>query len=94
VKLWEPDGGELKRTLTGPTDRLSSVAFKPVEGLVVAASSDGKLSRWDTNTGRLRHIIPTHPPVTTAAFSPDGRQLVSGSPRQNLADGAEISERR
>ena len=40
IKLWDPQTGALRQTLTGPKNRLESLAFSP-DGKTLASGSGG-----------------------------------------------------
>ena len=40
IKLWDPQTGKLRQTLTGPKNRLESLAFSP-DGKTLASGSGG-----------------------------------------------------
>lgn len=84
VRLWDVSSGREVRRF--PTDGWGfGVAFSPDGRRAVAAidTDDAEfpvapLYVWDLETGRQLHRIPAHPTgVTRAAFSPDGRQILS-----------------
>ena len=54
----------------------SNLTFSP-DGKIVAFSSHGKISLWNTETGIL--VDTFLPPASALAFSPDGKKLVTGS---------------
>jgi WD40 repeat protein len=81
-------GAELA-TLEGHSDRVNSVAFSPDGAQLVSGSSDCSIRIWDMRMNEEISLLRSHSPmadvtslshaVTSVAFSPDGRQVVSGS---------------
>jgi hypothetical protein len=71
--------------LKGPVRALAlSPAGHPV---ALSASPDGTLSLWDVSTGqRLRQIPGPRDAVGCAAFTPDGRTIVTGSASATTRD--------
>jgi len=74
----------LSRSLTGPTDVVTSVAFSPNGRTLAAGSGDHKVWLW--NLTDPAHPGPLGQPLTgptdyvnSVAFSPDGRTLAAGS---------------
>src|SRR6476646_810389 len=77
------------RTLntTGFDDVVFAVAFSPdgntlaiARGAAEPSQRFGRIELWDTQTGKLRHVIKGFDgPVKTVSFLPDGQTLVSGS---------------
>jgi WD40 repeat protein len=91
VRLWDARTGELKRAFTvGGDGRTSAgpVAFSPDGRLVASGGAVGERVRerrpgavyvWDVGTGRLLWTQACHDDdVTSLAFLPDGKTLVSG----------------
>jgi WD40 repeat protein len=72
-------------TLTGYNDQVTSVAFSPTDGHVLAAlSTDGSVILWDlanpAQPHRLSQPVPAGPSgATSIAFSTDGTVLATGS---------------
>jgi periodic tryptophan protein 2 len=82
VRAWDMLRYRNFRTFTAPT-RLSfaCVAIDPSAEVVCAASHDSfDIHLWSVQTGALLDRLSGHEgPVSTLAFTPDGRNLVSGS---------------
>ncbi|MDN3260439.1 trypsin-like peptidase domain-containing protein [Streptomyces sp. CSDS2] len=82
ASLWAVAASPLRRTLTGLTDRATSVAFshspdgKPET--VAAGGSDGTVLLWEAETGRRLKALKGHTDqVWSLAFSPDGETLAT-----------------
>jgi WD40 repeat protein len=85
VELRAWPGGKLLRTLAGPTDEVTSVAFSPDGKLLAAGSADNTIRLFDPTTGRQARLLRGHAgPVLAVAFSPDGQWLASGSGDRSL----------
>ena len=78
IHLWDARTGESKRTLTGHTDRISSLSFSS-DGRTLASGSDDKTIRlWDVTTGANKKTLTGHTKsVSHIAFGRDGGTLVS-----------------
>ena len=80
VCLWRvTEGGyELLGVLEGPEDEARGLAFSPGAGLLAAASEDGKVYIWDTETGAVVRVFTAHKRgARGVSFSPDGGILAS-----------------
>ncbi|AGA31519.1 WD40 repeat domain-containing protein [Singulisphaera acidiphila] len=90
-KLWDAATGQLKRTVTEP-GRLLSLALAP-DGLALACGIGNDVRWHDLRTETPGRVVTSHDgPVTSVAFSRDGRALISGShdqtvQRTSLPDG-------
>jgi WD40 repeat protein len=98
VKLWDAASGKLIRTWEAHGSGVEAVAFSPDGTHLLSAGSEyvaahratvGRLKLWDAASGQLIRIFEGHSnsvtrPVTSAAFSPDGKTLLSGSGDKTL----------
>ena len=80
ILLWDVASGQLKATLKGHTEGVTSVLFLP-DGLTLASGSyDGTIRLWDVSSSQLKATLEGHTEgVTSVLFSPDGLTLASGS---------------
>ena len=92
IKVWDAATGAETRALTfrGHTDGVSSVAFSADENQVASESGDETVRVWNVATGQETLKLMGHNEQAGStyehrqggihlAFSPDGRQIVSGS---------------
>ena len=80
IKLWNPQTGNLIRTLKGHSSNVTSVAISPDGKLLASGSDDYTVKLWNLETGDELVTLTGHTNyVQDVAFSPDGHFLASGS---------------
>jgi WD40 repeat protein len=81
VKLWDPVGGKLIRSLPGHLSGITSIAFSPDNKTLASGSVDNSIKIWDRARGNaIRTLKAAHYSLIPAlAYSPDGSVLASGS---------------
>jgi len=78
IKVWNWKTEQLIHTLTGHSAAIFSLALSPNGKILASASVDQTVKLWTWKTGELLETLSGCSPI---AFSPDGKQLVSGSQR-------------
>ena len=78
--------GGRRTVLTGHRDRVTSVAFSSLGGLLASASLDHDVRIWNVANGKFVRALQHNTAVHDAEFSPDGRWLVAAANRAGLWD--------
>ncbi len=80
VRVWRVDTGAQIRSLDIGDDLVNSVQFDPHDpNLLLTASDDGSVGVWDWRKGRRVGVHENSEPISAAAFSPDGKLIVSAT---------------
>lgn len=105
ARLWDVQTGNPLLCLRGHGGGVQAVAFSPNDQAVLTASGgflfdpDGKrrasldntVRLWDRRTGEeLRRLVGHREWVITAAYSPDGRRIVSGSAKAPVEEDVNV----
>ena len=75
IKLWDIATGELIRTFAGEAGKIFTVSISH-DSKIIASGSNDKITIWDLATGEILQTLAGRYPL---AFSPDGKNLVTGS---------------
>ena len=89
VRIWNASDGEVLLTLDGHSSWVTSVGFSPDGKRIVSGSMDDTAKVWNAIDGKELLTLRGHDVtdskknqsaiVTSAAFSPDGTRIVTGS---------------
>lgn len=79
IKLWDLATGDCSLTVHDD-DRLWTIAYHPVEPLLVTGNAQGIVKLWDIPQGKYLNLMKGHQAlVMSVCFSPDGQYIASGS---------------
>jgi len=91
IKLWDVESGREIKTYEGKT---RFIEFSPDGKQIIFGYTEKFLKLWDATTGQEIRTLKHSDDVTSAAFSPDGKYILSGSWNTvklwDLASGQEI----
>jgi WD40 repeat protein len=91
LHIWDAGWAGKPLDLDMPARAASAPTFSPDGQLLACGTMEGSIAVWDLRTSQAPRILRRHNnPVWTVAFSPDGRQIATGSgPRLPLATPAD-----
>ena len=79
IRLWNPNNGNLKGTLTGHTSDVSRMMFSPDGRTLASGSRDQTVRLWNPNTGQHKRTLSNRRGgMNAVAFSPDSLTLLIG----------------
>jgi WD40 repeat protein len=75
--LWDSASGQRVREFKADDKQLFSASFSPDGHRILTASADHAARIWDEDTGRVLIVLQQSSESRTAAFSADGRQVLT-----------------
>ena len=101
VRLWNPQTGNIVRTLSGHESRVTSLAFSPDGTLLATGTSlryglrvnrQGEIRLWNLETGDSERTLAQFiGAIRCLAFSPNGRFLASATELAEISTNSEIA---
>ena len=80
IRIWDPQTGELIRSLAGHTDIVWSIAYSADGKQIASGSADQTVRTWEASSGEQILELKGHTyAIGGLAFSPDGKWLASAS---------------
>jgi WD40 repeat protein len=77
ARIWDVETGAQDKVLVGHRGIVTVVAWGG--GAVASGSTDKTVRIWNPVTGEQVHVLTHEAPVTSLAFTPDGKRLASAS---------------
>lgn len=94
IILWKLSTGHEIKPLLGNAGYVNGLSFSLDGRRLVSAGADGSVRVWETATDAEVVLLHRAAPAYTAAFSPDGKELISGHERAvklwDLATGGAV----
>lgn len=85
AKIWDTQSGQLRRTLTGHTDKVDAIAFNASGTLLATGSADRTVRIWNVSKGQeLFSPVLYEGAVNALAFAPQGNRLAIGGAGANV----------
>jgi uncharacterized protein with WD repeat len=78
IKIWDVQTGNLAHTINGHSQAVLEVAFSLDGAKLVSCSDDTTIRIWNTKDWTLLRTLSGSEHVYAVAFSPDGKQIISG----------------
>ncbi|HEY8142870.1 MAG TPA: protein kinase [Kofleriaceae bacterium] len=79
VRVWDSRSGKQIASLTGHTERITSVRFSPDGRRLLTASYDDTAALWRLDSSAREHLFRHRDDINAAAFSPDGKRITTAS---------------
>ncbi|MGH3755886.1 MAG: WD40 repeat domain-containing protein [Pseudonocardiaceae bacterium] len=94
VRLWDVKLRDLLHELSGHTDAVTGVAFRPDGKLFASASDDGTVRLWNPATGMQQAVLTASDTTSfqEVKFSPDGAIMTAAGPNKPNLDQTNLPE--
>jgi eukaryotic-like serine/threonine-protein kinase len=79
VRLWGAEKGEQKGSFRADKNEVWVVAFGADGGTLLTGGRNGLVRLWDLPARKVRREFPHPPRLRSAALSPDGKRVLTGS---------------